>query len=294
MISKLKGLGVAMVTPFNSKNEIDYMATERMVEHLISGGVNYIVVLGTTGEAVVLSKEEKRNLVSFAIDKCNGRVPIVMGVGGNNTGSLIKELNTFDFEGVDAILSVTPYYNKPTQQGLLLHYKALAANSPRPIILYNVPGRTGVNMDATTTLTLAHEEEKIIAIKEASGDLNQQSYILRDRPDSFLVLSGDDALALPQFALGFDGVISVIGNAFPHEFSTLVRSALEGKFTEASRVYLKLVEIIDLLFVDGNPAGVKAALSIKGVIDNNIRLPLAPVTDATYSKLEGVIKNLSV
>ncbi len=292
MISKFKGLGVAMVTPFTSSNEIDYPATGRLIEHLIQGGVNYLVVLGTTGESVVLSDKEKRQLVSYVVERNNGRLPVVMGVGGNNTMSLINTLKTFDFTGVDALLSVTPYYNKPTARGLELHYKALADSTPLPIILYNVPGRTGINMTAETTLKLAREVSNVIAVKEASGNLNQQSYLLRDKPKDFLVLSGDDGLTLPQLAMGFDGVISVVGNAFPKEFSTMVGLAMRGSIAEARAIHLKLIETIDTLFVEGNPAGVKAALAVKGIIENNIRLPLAPVSEGVYSKLIRLVADL--
>ncbi|NHB67429.1 4-hydroxy-tetrahydrodipicolinate synthase [Perlabentimonas gracilis] len=292
MPNKFKGLGVAMVTPFTSQNEIDFPALERLVEHLINGGVNYIVLLGTTAESVTLTDTEKQELVSFVVKKNNGRVPLVVGMGGNNTSALIKSIHSFDFTGIDGILSVTPYYNKPTQKGLELHYKAIAAETKLPIILYNVPGRTGVNMSADTTLKLAREVKNIVAVKEASGNLNQQSYLLRDRPSDFLVLSGDDGLALPQMAMGFDGVISVVGNAFPKQFSSLIALSKAGQLPEARELHYKLTEIIDNLFVEGNPGGVKAALNILGIVDNNLRLPLAPVSEATYNKLKSLIDKL--
>jgi 4-hydroxy-tetrahydrodipicolinate synthase len=292
MSSRFKGLGVAMVTPFDKNNEIDYSAVERLVEHLIAGGVDYIVLLGTTAESVTLNDEEKQNLVNFVVKQNNQRVPLVVGMGGNNTHSIIKSLNSFNFKGVDGILSVTPYYNKPTQKGLELHYKAIAAETELPIILYNVPGRTGVNMTAETTLKLANEVSNIVAVKEASGNLNQQSYLLRDRPKGFLIISGDDGLVLPQIAMGFDGVISVMGNAFPKEFSSLVHSALEGNFDKSRELHYKLIEIIDTLFVEGNPGGVKAALNILGIIENNLRLPLASVSDNTYNRLKLLISKL--
>lgn len=292
MSSKFKGLGVAMVTPFTSANAIDYKAVERLVEHLISNGVNYIVLLGTTAESVTLTETEKQELVSFVARQNNKRVPLVVGMGGNNTSALINSFHKFNFAGIDGILSVTPYYNKPTQKGLELHYKAIAAETELPIILYNVPGRTGVNMTAETTLKLAHEVHNIVAVKEASGNLNQQSYILRDRPSDFLVISGDDGLVLPQIAMGLDGVISVVGNALPRQFSSLVQLALAGNYNQAREIHYKLTEVIDNLFIEGNPGGVKAALNILGIIENNLRLPLAPVSGATFNKLKSLIDKL--
>jgi len=287
-----KGLGVAMVTPFDSRKEIDYEATEKLLEHLVSGGVNYLVLQGTTGESVTLSDDEKHDFIQFVLKKNDGRLPVVVGMGGNNTSNIAKKIKDFDFDGIDAILSVTPYYNKPTQKGLELHYRALAAQSPVPIILYNVPGRTGVNMTADTTLKLAHEVPNIIAVKEASGNLNQQTYILRDRPEGFLVLSGDDGLAFPQIAMGMDGVISVVGNAFPKPFSALVHHALNGNIAEAKELHYNLIELIDTLFVEGNPGGIKAALEILGIVENNLRLPLAPISESAYYKLSILIENM--
>lgn len=290
MNKKFGGLGVAMVTPFNKENEIDYNATEKLIEYLINGGVNYIVVLGTTGEAATLSDKEKKSLVKFVIKKNDKRVPIVVGVGGNDTKHVIESIDSYDYDNIDAILSVTPYYNKPSQKGLEMHYKEIASNSPVPVILYNVPGRTGVNMTSDTTLKLS-QVSNIVAIKEASGNLNQISYILRDKPESFQVISGDDGLALPQLALGLDGVISVLGNAFPKPFSEMIHLALNGNFAEARKIHLKLIEITDALFVEGNPAGVKAALNIKGIIENNLRLPLVPISESTFYKLTLLMEN---
>ncbi len=291
MSLKFRGLGVAMVTPFNENRSIDFDALTNLVEHLIAGNVSYIVLLGTTAESVVLSEIEKNELVRYVVEKVKGRVPLVMGLGGNNTSALVSTLKSFDFSGIDGILSVTPYYNKPTQKGIELHYKAIAAETNLPIILYNVPGRTGVNMTAETTLTLAHDVANIVAVKEASGKLNQQSYILRDRPEDFLVLSGDDGLAMPQMAMGFDGVISVVGNAFPKPFAELIENAQKGNLAQAQVAHLKLIEIIDTLFVEGNPAGVKAALAIMGIVKNVLRLPLAPISEKTYAKLEQLVNN---
>ena len=292
MLNKFKGLGVAMVTPFTNKNEIDYAALERLVEHLISGNVNHIVLLGTTAETATLTEKEKQELVNFVVKQNNKRVPLVVGMGGNNTSSLINALHSFNFSGIDGILSVTPYYNKPTQKGLELHYKAIASETELPIILYNVPGRTGVNMTAETTLKLAHEVKNIVAIKEASGNLNQQSYILRDRPNDFLVLTGDDGLILPQIAMGFDGAISVVGNAFPKQASSLIKYVQENNLSQAQPIHCKLTEVIDNLFIEGNPGGIKAALNILGIIENNLRLPLAPVSDKVYNKLKELIRTL--
>jgi len=288
---QFRGLGVAMVTPFNQDKEIDYDATEKLIEHLVTGGVDFLVVMGTTGESATLTDKEKRSLIKFVIKKNDGRLPIMLGIGGNDTNHIIEQIDDFDFDGIDAILSVTPYYNKPTQKGLELHFKAIAAQSELPIVLYNVPGRTGVNMTAETTLKLAHEVPNIIGIKEASGNLNQMSYILRDRPDNFLVLSGDDGLTLPQMSMGADGVISVVGNALPKRFSEMVKLAQQHNYVEASKIHLELIEIIDSLFVEGNPGGVKAALSILGIVDNNLRLPLAPISESAFYKLSLLLQN---
>lgn len=280
-----------MVTPFTDSNEVDFPALKNLTEHLITGGVNYLVLLGTTGESVVLSSEEKNEIVRFVVKQNNGRVPVVVGMGGSNTQAIINGLKSFDFSGVEGILSVNPYYNKPTQKGLVLHYKAIAAETDLPIILYNVPGRTGVNMTAQTTLKLAKEVPNIIAVKEASGNLNQQTYILRDRPKEFLVISGDDGLVLPQIGMGFDGAISVVGNVLPKEFSTLIKFAMANDCENARALHYNLIEVIDNLFVEGNPAGVKAALAIKGIISNNLRLPLAPVSEGTYTTLSKLLKD---
>lgn len=291
--AKLRGLGVAMVTPFSSNYQIDYPALDKLIEFLIGNGVNYFVVQGTTAETATLSDSEKRQLADYVVKKVNGRVPIVLGIGGNDTHKVIESYAKFDLTGIDAILSVTPYYNKPTQKGLYLHFKTIAQNTHLPIIVYNVPGRTGVNMTAETTLKLAHEfQGKIVAVKEASGNLTQMGYILRDRPSNFLVLSGDDGLTLPQISMGADGVISVLGNCAPAKFSRMVNLALQGNFTDAAKLHLDLIELIDLLFVEGNPGGVKAALNALGLIENVLRLPLAPVSDSTYDKIKKEIEKL--
>lgn len=280
-----------MVTPFDQEKEIDYGATERLIEHLIINGTDYLVVLGTTGESATLSEKEKKSFVKFVIKKTDGRVPIVVGIGGNNTDHVIEAIEDYDYDGIDAILSVTPYYNKPTQKGLELHYRAIASKSPLPIILYNVPGRTGVNMTAETTLKLAHEVPNIIGVKEASGNMSQLTYILRDRPADFLVISGDDGLTLPLLAIGGDGVISVVGNAFPRQFSQMVKLGLQGDFAGARKIHTRILEIIDALFAEGSPGGVKAALTIQGIIENNLRLPLAPISESLYYRMTLLVEN---
>lgn len=289
----LRGLGVAMVTPFRSNYDIDYPALDKLIDFLLGNGVNYLVVQGTTAETATLTDAEKLQLAHYVVKKVNGRVPLVLGIGGNDTRKVIEAYQKFDLTGFDAILSVTPYYNKPTQKGLYLHFKTIAESTPLPMIVYNVPGRTGVNMTADTTLKLAHEfQGKIIAVKEASGNLTQMAYILRDRPSGFLVLSGDDGLTLPQISMGADGVISVVGNCAPARFSRMVNLALQGNFTDAAKIHLELVELIDLLFIEGNPGGVKAALSALGIIENVLRLPLAPVSDATFEKISSALGKL--
>jgi len=290
--NKFTGTGVAIVTPFKSDLKIDYTALETHLEHLITNGVNYLVVLGTTGESVTQNEYEKDELIRFIKDKVNGRVPLVLGIGGNDTQAVVNKIGKTDFNLIDGILSVAPYYNKPTQEGLYQHFKAIAEASPVPVILYNVPGRTGSNISAQTTLRLAHEFENIVAIKEASGNIAQAMYIIKDKPKDFIVISGEDALTLPLMSIGVSGVISVVANAMPKEFSNMVRLALDNKFREAEKIHYKLIEFIDTLFVEGNPGGVKAALKILGIIENNLRLPLVRVSDETYGKLEELIKNI--
>lgn len=290
--NKFTGTGVAIVTPFKSDLKIDYTALETHLEHLITNGVNYLVVLGTTGESVTQNEYEKDELIRFIKDKVNGRVPLVLGIGGNDTQAVVNKIGKTDFNLIDGILSVAPYYNKPTQEGLHQHFKAIAEASPVPVILYNVPGRTGSNISAQTTLRLAHEFENIVAIKEASGNIAQAMYIIKDKPKDFIVISGEDALTLPLMSIGVSGVISVVANAMPKEFSNMVRLALDNKFREAEKIHYKLIEFIDTLFVEGNPGGVKAALKILGIIENNLRLPLVRVSDETYGKLEELIKNI--
>lgn len=282
-----KGLGVALITPFKEDNSIDFDALSRLVAYQIENGTDYIVALGTTAETPTLSKEEKKEVVRFIVREVNGQIPVVMGLGGNNTAELVDDLATTDFSGVSAILSVTPYYNKPTQEGLYQHYRVLSSKSPVPIILYNVPGRTGVNMTAETTLRIAGECDNVIAIKEASGNLEQIKAIADRAPDGFRVISGDDAITTSVIELGGVGVISVFANAFPKEMAWLVHSALGGDRVNARReMEEKFNKIFHLMFVDGNPAGVKCMLHLKKMVANKLRLPLVPVCDETYQEIE--------
>ncbi|MCD8185642.1 MAG: 4-hydroxy-tetrahydrodipicolinate synthase [Rikenellaceae bacterium] len=281
----LMGTGVALVTPFDKNKEIDYPALGRLVDYVIAGGADYLVALGTTAETPTLSSEEKKSVASFIRTQNAGRVPLVLGIGGNNTREVIRQIQEYDLEGVEAILSVTPYYNKPSQEGIFQHYLALAESSPRPLILYNVPARTGVNMTAETTLRLARHEN-IAAIKEAAGNIPQISYILRDKPEDFLVISGDDNMALPLIALGGDGIISVAANAYPEPVSRMVQLSLAGDFGRAAAIQLQILECIETLFSEGNPVGVKAALHLKGLIQNELRLPLMACSDGLCEKLE--------
>jgi 4-hydroxy-tetrahydrodipicolinate synthase len=285
MNEQFRGLGVALVTPFRSNGQIDYAGLERLIDHQIMGGVDYVVTMGTTGESVTLTKAEKQELLAQTIGFVRNRVPVVLGVGGNNTAEVVEAFGAFEMDGVDAILSVSPYYNKPTQEGIYQHYKAIAQVALRPIILYNVPGRTGSNMTADTTLRLAKDFKNIIAIKEASANLDQMGRILKHKPKDFMLISGDDALTLPIIAMGGVGVISVVGNALPMEFSTLVHAALKGDLDTARREHLRLIEVIDLLFAEGNPGGIKEVLKIMGVCGNPVRLPLVNVSEATAKKL---------
>lgn len=293
MDNRFKGTGVALVTPFHKQSTIDFGSLEKLVEHTITNGVNYLVVLGTTGESATLSKEEKHAVMQFVVEITNKRVPIVLGIGGNNTQEIINILRTSSLDGVDAILSVVPYYNKPQQKGIYLHYKNISAASPLPIILYNVPSRTSVNMKAETTLMLANEFSNIIGVKEASGNMEQIMALLKKRPKDFLVISGDDLLTLPLLALGADGVISVTANAFPKEFSEMVQLGLKGDVKKAREIHFRLLDIINTLFADGSPAGIKAALEIKSIIANHLRLPLVKVEKNIYSQLNTLIQDFN-
>ena len=288
----LRGMGVALVTPFKSDKSIDYDALRVLIEYLICNDCDYLVVLGTTAETPTLSKDERQDIKDFVRKQVAGRVPLIVGHGGNNTMELVEELKTGDFEGFSAILSVVPYYNKPSQEGIYQHYKAIAEASPLPVILYNVPGRTGVNMSADTTLRLAYAFENIIGVKEASGNITQMDDIIKNKPSRFDVISGDDGVTFPLLTLGEVGVISVIGNAFPREFSKMVRLGLNGEYEKARAIHHKFTELFSLLFVDGNPAGVKCALHHMGFIENELRLPLVPTRIATNEKIHSVLKSL--
>jgi len=281
----MRGTGVALITPFNEDFSIDYNSLSNIIEHCISGGVEYLVALGTTGENATLTKEEKKAVFHFIQEQTKGRVACVAGIGGNNTSDVIESIKSFDFTGYDAILSVSPYYNKPNQEGIFRHYMALAENSPAPIILYNVPGRTGSNLTVETILRLANSSDAIIAVKEACGNPEQFMDILKDAPNDFAVISGDDNLTLPFLAMGMTGVISVLGQAYPKELSTMVRLGIEGKFTEARILHYKLYELMKGIFLDGNPGGVKAVMSMMGLCKNIVRLPLAPVKAEVFEKL---------
>jgi len=292
--NKLTGMGVALITPFKSDESVDYDALARLVEYQIKNGTDYLVVLGTTAETPTLTEQEKEEVTRFVIQCAAKRIPIVLGVGGNNTKAVVEIVKTTDFTGIDAILSVTPYYNKPSQEGIYQHYAAIAKASPLPIVLYNVPGRTGVNMLAETTLRLAKEFSNICAIKEASGNFTQIDEIIKNKPADFMVISGDDGITFPLITLGAVGVISVIGNAFPSEFSRMVRLGLQGDYKSARLIHHHFNELIQLLFVEGNPAGVKSMLAVMGFIDNTLRLPLVPNTIKTYEKIRVVLNELNI
>lgn len=289
---QLRGTGVALITPFSSNLDIDFDALGKVIDFVIDGGVEYVITLGTTGETPTLSKEEKISLINFTYEYVGERVPVIVGVSGNNTNEVIKDLEKFPLEKAAAVLSASPHYNKPSQEGLFQHYKAIAAATVKPIILYNVPGRTGRNIAASTTIRLAKEVENIAGIKEASGDMDQCMHILRDRPESFLVVSGDDVLALPQIACGMDGVISVAANSFPKQFSEMVRLCLKQDFKSAKDINDELIEGYEYLFIENNPAGVKAALTELDIIENYLRLPLTPLSKDLHARLRSYITAL--
>jgi len=292
MTHSFTGAGVALITPFNEDKSIDYSALELLINNQISGGMDYLVVLGTTAETPALSEDEKKEIVRFVIKKNAGRLKIVVGMGGNNTLALVQSIQTTDFDGVDAILSVTPYYSKPTQEGLFQHFKLVVEASPGPVILYNVPGRTGVNMEADTTLRLANLSDKVIAVKEASGDLGQFAKIINNAPAHFKVISGDDSLTLPSIAMGSIGVISVIANALPAKLSQLTHASLEGNMPLAGNLHLQMAEMLKLIFREGNPGGVKALMEIMGTAKNQLRLPLVSVSLQTLSAIEAEWKKI--
>ncbi|MBO5080638.1 MAG: 4-hydroxy-tetrahydrodipicolinate synthase [Bacteroidaceae bacterium] len=283
--TRLKGMGVALITPFKEDGSVDYDALLRLVDYQLENGTDFLCVLGTTAETPTLTKEEKEKVKRTIIDRVNGRLPILLGVGSNSTQAVVDSVKNDDMTGVDALLVVVPYYNKPSQEGIYQHYKAVAEATDLPIVLYNVPGRTGVNMTAETTLRLANDFENIVAIKEASGNIAQMDEIIKNKPEGFDVISGDDGITFPLITLGAVGVISVLGNAFPREFSRMTQLALEGDYVNALPIHHQFAEMCNLLFVDGNPAGVKAMLSIMGMVENKLRLPLVPARQITCEKL---------
>jgi 4-hydroxy-tetrahydrodipicolinate synthase len=282
----LRGTGVALVTPFRPNFDVDYDALGRVIDFVIEGGAEYVVTLGTTGETPTLDKHEKISIAKYTYLCVNGRVPVVVGIGGNNTKEILSDLETFPLEEATAVLSASPYYSKPSQEGIFQHYKAIAEASPKPVLLYNVPGRTGRNVTAATTIRLAREVENVAGIKEATDDMAQMIKILRDKPEDFLVVSGDDGLVLPQLACGIDGVISVAANALPKYFTEMVRMGLHGHFKEAKALNDNLIEAYELMFVENNPAGVKAFLAEQGLISNIVRLPVVPLSDGTYAQVK--------
>lgn len=289
-----KGLGVALITPFTKNGEVDYSSLKRLVEYQIQNGADFLCILATTSEAPCLSKEEKQKIKDLIVEINSKRVPILMGCGGNNTKAVIEELQTLDLTGIDGVLSVCPYYNKPSQEGLYRHFMAISEASPLPVVLYNVPGRTGVNLKPETTVRLANDSTNIVAIKEASGSLEQVDEIIKNKPADFDVLSGDDALTFSMVASGAAGAISVIGNALPKEFSRMIRLEFKGEYEPARKIHHSFTELYSLLFVDGNPAGVKALLHEMGFIENVLRLPLVPTRLTTLQKITNILKALKI
>ncbi len=289
-----KGLGIALITPFQEDGSVDYKSLIRLVEYQLANGADFFCILATTGETPTLTAEEKQKIKDLVIHLVGGRVPILMGCGGNNTAAIVEELKTGDFQGVDGILSVCPYYNKPSQEGLYQHFKAIAAATKLPVVLYNVPGRTGVNLQAATTVRLAHDCQNIVAIKEASGNLEQVDEIIKNKPRGFDVISGDDSLTFPMISCGAVGVISVIGNALPKEFSKMIRLQMKGEYDPARKIHHRFIDLFSLLFVDGNPAGVKAMLHEMGYIENVLRLPLVPTRISTLQRMSEIMKELKI
>lgn len=286
----LQGTGVALVTPFTTDNRVDFPSLGKVIDAMIHGGVEYLITLGTTGETPTLEKQEKLDIVNYTFEKVAGRVPVIVGIGGNNTAELVKDLHHFPLDKAIAVLSASPSYNKPSQEGIIEHYKVLAKESSKPIILYNVPGRTGRNMSAATTLQLAREVPNIAGMKEAGGDMGQCMQLLRDRPEDFLLVSGDDALAMPQIACGMDGVISVAANAFPAAFSEMVRLCLKNNFPAAKKINDSLLDAYDLMFAENNPAGVKAFMYEQGLIENIVRLPVVPLSAGLHAKVKAYLQ----
>ena len=289
-----KGLGIALITPFTSDGSVDYDALKRIIDYQLDNGADFLCIPATTGETPCLTKDEKSAIKTLVVNRVKGRVPILMGCGGNNTRAVVEEIRETDWLGVSGVLSVCPYYNKPSQEGLYRHFKAIAEASPLPVVLYNVPGRTGINLKAETTVRLAEDCENIIAIKEAGGSLEQVDEIIKNKPARFDVISGDDALTFPMIASGAAGVISVIGNALPKEFSRMIRLEFNGEYEAARKIHHRFTELYSLLFVDGNPAGVKALLHEMGMIENELRLPLVPTRITTMQKMAGILKELRI
>lgn len=285
----IRGTGVAVITPFDQKQHLDDSALRRILQNLIKGRVEYLVMLGTTGESATLTKDEKKQVIQIAQEETNGQIPLVVGIGGNNTSDVLDNLSATDLGAFQGILSVTPYYNKPNQQGILQHFRQIADHSPLPVILYNVPGRTGKNIEASTTLQLA-EHPNIQGIKEASGDPWQVMEIIQQKPDDFQVVSGDDHLTLPYLGIGTDGVISVTANGFPLLFSEMVRAGLSNDYDKARQYHYKVMDVMRLAFTEGNPTGIKAAMNIKGLCENILRLPLVPASDHLYKEIGKVVK----
>ena len=288
-MEKIKGTGVALITPFNEDLSVDYIGLEKLINHQIEGGIDYLVLMGTTGESAVLSKSEKKEIIAFCKKINNGRLPIVLGIGGNNTLALVEEIKATEFTGVDAVLSVSPAYNKPTQQGIYQHYKLIAQACPSPIILYNVPGRTASNMEVATTLRLATDFENIVAVKEASGDMDQIMKIIKNKPTNFVVLSGDDGLTLPMLYMGAEGVISVIGQSHPKDYSDMVSFGMSGNNNIANQLHYKLYDFYGPLYAEGNPAGVKACLELLGICKCFVRPPLVGVSDVIKNELKSLL-----
>ncbi len=292
--NKFKGLGIALITPFTSTGEVSYQALRRLLDYQLSNGIDFLCILATTGETPCLTEEEKQRIKEVVVEKVGGRVPILLGCGGNNTAAVVETLRHGDFTGIDGVLSVCPYYNKPSQEGLYQHFRTIAEATDLPVVLYNVPGRVGVNMTAATTLRLARDCDNIVAIKEASGNFTQIDDIIKNKPEDFDVISGDDGITFPLITLGAVGVISVIGNALPKEFSRMVRLALQGDYASARHIHHRFTELFKLLFVDGNPAGVKAMLSSMGLIENELRLPLVPARITTMGEISAIVKELNI
>ncbi len=292
-MNELHGAGVALVTPFNSDESVDFEALGQLIDLQINEGMDYLVSLGTTGEVATLTNDERKRIWDFTVKRVNGRLPLVAGIGGNNTAEIVEQIKNFDPTGFCAILSVSPYYNKPTQEGIYQHYKAVASASPLPVILYNVPGRTGSNIIAQTTLRLANDFSNIVAIKEASGNFAQFSEILRDKPAEFLLISGEDPVTLPMMSLGAAGIISVIGNALPKKVATLAKLCAEGNYAEARSIHNELLNITDLCFIEGNPAGVKYILQELGIGKDQLRLPLVPVSEKIQAAIKEELKKLN-